>query len=168
VSYPYLGDALAFATIAHQGQTYGDRPYIEHPIAVARILLDATGDPQLAAAGLLHDTVEDTFVTVPMLSRAGFPTRIVAAVAGVTRGPRELYADFVRRAAADEDSRRVKLADNEHNLSGLPHRDRRHRRYVLARWVLIEANGGVDLHGNGDPVLAFHDPEGHLRTWVRE
>lgn len=162
MTYPFLGDALALATVAHHGQTYGFdtvesplAPYVNHPIAVAQIILSATGDPELAAAGLLHDTVEDTFVTLDLLHRHGFSRRIIHAVDGVTRRKGELYRDFVARAAKGDDSRRVKLADNEHNLSSLPEGDGRYDRYLKARRVLLTANGGVNLSGSkNDPWVS--------------
>jgi (p)ppGpp synthase/HD superfamily hydrolase len=58
--------ALRFADEAHSGQfRKGSRvPYLIHPLSVARILLDHGCSDELAVAGLLHDTVEDTEVTV--------------------------------------------------------------------------------------------------------
>ena len=58
--------ALRFADDAHSGQfRKGSRvPYLIHPLNVARILLDHGCSDELAVAALLHDTVEDTPVTV--------------------------------------------------------------------------------------------------------
>jgi (p)ppGpp synthase/HD superfamily hydrolase len=58
--------ALRFADDAHSGQfRKGSRvPYLIHPLSVARILLDHGCSDELAVAALLHDTVEDTQVTV--------------------------------------------------------------------------------------------------------
>jgi (p)ppGpp synthase/HD superfamily hydrolase len=58
--------ALRFADDAHSGQfRKGSRvPYLIHPLNVARILLDCGCSDELAVAALLHDTVEDTEVTV--------------------------------------------------------------------------------------------------------
>lgn len=60
--------ALDFAAKKHENQRRKDAagtPYINHPIAVARTLLDVGGidDPAMLAAALLHDTVEDTNTT---------------------------------------------------------------------------------------------------------
>jgi (p)ppGpp synthase/HD superfamily hydrolase len=59
--------ALRFADDAHTGQfRKGSRvPYLIHPLNVAKILLDHGCSDELAVAALLHDTVEDTEVTVP-------------------------------------------------------------------------------------------------------
>ncbi len=58
--------ALRFADDAHSGQfRKGSRiPYLIHPLNVARILLDHGCSDELAVAALLHDTVEDTPVTI--------------------------------------------------------------------------------------------------------
>ncbi len=58
--------ALRFAAEAHEGQfRKGTRiPYLIHPLRVAKILLDYGCPDELAIAGLLHDTVEDTDATV--------------------------------------------------------------------------------------------------------
>ena len=59
-------EAVRFAAEAHTGQfRKGSRvPYLIHPLNVAKILLDHGCSDDLAIAGLLHDTVEDTEVTV--------------------------------------------------------------------------------------------------------
>ena len=58
-------EAQAFAAAAHDGQfRKGERmPYIEHPVSVARLLKRHGCPPHVVAAGLLHDTIEDTAVT---------------------------------------------------------------------------------------------------------
>lgn len=135
------GDALALATIAHSGQFYGDRPYIEHPVAVAKLILDVYGVYEhLLIPALLHDTVEDTPVALTDLIRE-FGSDNAATVACVTRQRDETYAQFVERAARHVDGRIVKLADNTHNLGGLPPDDGRRTRYVRARRVLVAAEG---------------------------
>ena len=57
-------DAKAFAKQAHEGQTYGDRPYWKHLEEVVSILSVHDADDQLLQMGWLHDVVEDTDVTV--------------------------------------------------------------------------------------------------------
>jgi len=58
-------EAERFARERHAGQVYDDnRPYIEHPIQVAGLLMRvAPTDYALTAAGYLHDTIEDTATT---------------------------------------------------------------------------------------------------------
>lgn len=57
--------ALDFATKSHAGQSRkSGEPYIVHPIVVAGIVADITGDEAMVVAALLHDVVEDTDVTI--------------------------------------------------------------------------------------------------------
>ena len=66
-----LRSAYAFAEAAHRGQyeQSDGRPYIEHPVAVARLLHETGFDEAVVAAGLLHDTVEDSDAEVADIRR---------------------------------------------------------------------------------------------------
>jgi len=77
--------AYRVAERAHEGQTRasGD-PYIHHCLAVADILIEMRVPPQVVAAALLHDTVEDTSVTLEDISR-DFGDEITDLVDGVTK-----------------------------------------------------------------------------------
>jgi GTP diphosphokinase / guanosine-3',5'-bis(diphosphate) 3'-diphosphatase len=77
--------AYRVAEKAHEGQrrASGD-PYISHCLAVAKILADMCVPPEVVAAGLLHDTVEDTIVTLDDLQR-DFGLEIAHLVDGVTK-----------------------------------------------------------------------------------
>jgi guanosine-3',5'-bis(diphosphate) 3'-pyrophosphohydrolase len=80
-----LRAAYEFAREKHHGQRRrsGD-PYITHPVAVAQILASMEMDVQTLAAGLLHDVVEDSSVTIEELGRL-FGSEIAALVDGVTK-----------------------------------------------------------------------------------
>lgn len=149
MGYPNTADALALATIAHSGQVYGTGPYIEHPIAVAHLILDVVGPGDLVSAALLHDVVEDTSVTLHHLRILGYPEAVVEAVDGVTRRRGETYVDFIIRASQQRGSRLIKLADNWHNMSTLPENDRRRKRYMAARTVLVSVHGCDPWEGYG-------------------
>lgn len=111
---PTVADADALAEHAHQGQTdKAGRTYIGHVRAVAELL--RSHGVAAVIAGLLHDIVEDTSVTLDDLTALGYPPHIVTAVDAVTRRNGETYMDLIRRAAADPLGRLVKLADNAHN-----------------------------------------------------
>ena len=70
---------------AHEGQKRASgEPYINHCIAVASILADMRVPPAVVAAGVLHDTVEDTEVTLDEIRR-DFGDEITRLVDGVTK-----------------------------------------------------------------------------------
>ena len=129
--------ACAFADNAHRGQTrVSGEPYVQHALAVARILAELGLDPETLAAAILHDVVEDTGITLDDLKRE-FGPRIAALVDGVTkmkviqvfRGDtggahkEQAQAESLRKMllAMAEDVRVVliKLADRLHNMRTL-------------------------------------------------
>jgi GTP diphosphokinase / guanosine-3',5'-bis(diphosphate) 3'-diphosphatase len=77
--------AYRVAEEAHREQKrHSGEPYINHCVAVASILSDLKVPPEVVAAGLLHDTVEDTSVTLADIRR-DFGDTITALVDGVTK-----------------------------------------------------------------------------------
>ncbi len=77
--------AYTFAEKAHEGQKrLSGEPYITHCLAVAEILTELKVPPEVIAAGLLHDTVEDTSVTLKDLENK-FSPEIAKLVDGVTK-----------------------------------------------------------------------------------
>ena len=77
-----LDRAIIFAVRAHAGTERRGKgfPYIVHPMEAVEIVATMTPDQELLAAAALHDTVEDTDVTVEQL-RAEFGERVAALVA---------------------------------------------------------------------------------------
>ena len=80
--------ACEFAADKHRNQRRKDHartPYINHPLAVARVLSDEGGvkDAEILAAAILHDTLEDTQTTREGLRKA-FGRRVASLVAEVT------------------------------------------------------------------------------------
>ena len=77
-----LDDALRFAIEKHTGQVRkaAETPYILHPLEVAAIISGITSDEETMAAGVLHDTVEDTD-TSPEEIRERFGSRVAELVA---------------------------------------------------------------------------------------
>lgn len=136
-------DADTLAVAAHLGQVdKAGAPYIEHVREVAR-RLEKHGD-EAVMAGLLHDIVEDTDVTLEQLRAMGFPEAVVRAVDAVTWRDGEAYMDLIARAAADPLGRLVKLADNGTNadearlaLLDDATAERLRRKYARAREVLL-------------------------------
>ena len=92
-----LDRAIVFAVQAHAGTERRGKgfPYIVHPLEAMEIVATMTADQELLAAAVLHDTVEDTSVTVAQL-REEFGERIASLVAS--------ESDEVHPGVCDEDS----------------------------------------------------------------
>lgn len=104
--------ALEFATEKHSGQVdRAGKPYIEHPKAVAKMLLK--DDEKVVA--LLHDTVEDTDATIEEI-RSKFGDKIADAVDCLTHKDGVPYMEYVKGIKPNELARKVKMADLTHNM----------------------------------------------------
>jgi guanosine-3',5'-bis(diphosphate) 3'-pyrophosphohydrolase len=120
-----LIDALAFAAYKHRNQRRKDAaasPYINHPIALARVLAVEAGvrDEGVLIAAILHDTVEDTETTIDEL-RLRFGRRIADVVAEVTDDRTLVKAtrkqlQIAHAASLSRRAKQVKLADKICNL----------------------------------------------------
>ena len=111
--------AYEIAAKAHAGQVdKAGMDYIHHPLTVASFV--ETDDEKTVA--LLHDVVEDTFVTLQNLSDAGFSDVVVHAVDCVTKREGEELQEYLQRVKSDRLATAVKLADLQHNsdLSRIP------------------------------------------------
>lgn len=86
-----LEDAIAFAARAHAGHIRKgtDVPYIWHALAVGKLLQDAGCDEVVVVAGILHDTVEDTGVTLAELAER-FGDRVADIVRGCSEPDKSL------------------------------------------------------------------------------
>ena len=84
-----LDEAIELATRAHEGQVrkLKDTPYILHPMEVAVIVSTLTSDEEILAAAVLHDTVEDTYVTIEEIYE-NFGYRVGALVSSETENKR--------------------------------------------------------------------------------
>ena len=133
-----LERAISIAATAHAGQIdKAGRPYILHPLRVM-LALDAVDDQ---IAGVLHDVVEDTEVTLDRLRAEGFSDAILAAVDSVTKRDGEDYPAFVLRAGANPIGRRVKLADLRDNsdLGRIAHPTEKDRERIVRYRAAIDA-----------------------------
>jgi len=122
-----LEEAYRAAEEAHEGQVRkSGEPFIEHPLAVAEILADLRLDTTTLTAALLHDTVEDTEVTLGRIQQT-FGEDVARIVDGLTKldrlefRTRELaQAENVRKMivamAGDIRVLLIKLADRLHNM----------------------------------------------------
>ncbi len=131
--------ALKFAIDAHSGAVRrSGEPYVVHPIEVGIILTRMRLDPEMIAAALLHDVVEDCGVTLDELARL-FSDRVARLVDGVTKLGQIPWTGEVdqatrERTAQAESLRKmflamiddigvvlIKLADRLHNMRTLQH-----------------------------------------------
>ena len=122
--------AYIFSASAHAGQIrLSGEPYLSHPLEVANILAGLQLDAPTIAAGLLHDTIEDTIATRKDLA-GQFGEDVAKIVEGVTKiskmkfdSREEAQAENIRKMilAMADDIRviMVKLADRLHNMRTL-------------------------------------------------
>jgi GTP diphosphokinase / guanosine-3',5'-bis(diphosphate) 3'-diphosphatase len=149
-----IARAYQVAEKAHTGQVRASgEPHIRHCLAVAGILSDLGAPPAAIAAGLLHDTVEDTSLTLKDIERefGGEVARLVDGVTKLTQLPRvsrrgerepgsrptrdaDLANETLRKTflAMGDDVRVVviKLADRLHNMRTLRHLPAEKRRRI--------------------------------------
>ncbi len=124
--------AWEFCVKHHEGQMRASgEPYIIHPLEVAEVLAEMKMDATAIAAGLLHDSVEDTPATNEQI-QAGFGDQVAHIVEGVTKIDKIQFANREDRQAENvrkmllamvSDVRVVliKLADRLHNMRTLEH-----------------------------------------------
>src|SRR5437868_7311668 len=124
--------AYEYSLKVHTGQQRASgEPYLVHPLEVACVLAEMKLDPIAIVAGLLHDSVEDTSVTIVDI-RKEFGEQVAHIVEGVTKiskidfaSSEERQAENVRKMvlAMVDDIRVVliKLADRLHNMRTLGH-----------------------------------------------
>jgi (p)ppGpp synthase/HD superfamily hydrolase len=148
--------AALLALSAHQGQVdkQGHDYFGAHLLPIAEMLRPFGSNAYMA--GILHDVVEDTSLTLAELAGQGFPAIVVDAVDAVTRREGETYPDLIERAGAHPLGRLVKLADNWHNLSSLDElagtdpdtAARLRQKYLTARLALTAALETGEAAGN--------------------
>ncbi|WP_033213333.1 RelA/SpoT family protein [Kitasatospora phosalacinea] len=127
---PLLTRAYRLAEESHRGQTRkSGEPYITHPLAVTMILAQLGADTTTLVASLLHDTVEDTEVTLDQVAE-DFGPEVSYLVDGVTKlekvdfGAAAEPETFRKMLVATGDDVRVmviKLADRLHNMRTIRH-----------------------------------------------
>ena len=117
--------ALLYATYKHRGQKRkgSGKPYVTHPIAVAKIVYKSTiSTTESVTAALLHDVVEDTDTTTLDIYHM-FGSEVATIVDRLTdpemKGTRKTRKDASRERIANSGDivQTIKLADMLHNLS---------------------------------------------------
>ncbi|MDM5328914.1 HD domain-containing protein [Neobacillus sp. CF12] len=118
--------ALEIASKYHEGQyrKNTDIPYIIHPVAVGMMLLKNGYSEEIVAAGILHDTVEDTALTLEEI-KSEFGAEIAKIVEGSSEPDKSLaWKDRKEHTiaflkTASEDIRAVVCADKLHNIRSI-------------------------------------------------
>lgn len=149
--------ALVVAAAAHEGQVrkYTGEAYITHPMAVAETLLEyGIEDPEMHAAALLHDVVEDTEMTIEDV-RAEFGVRVSILVNGLTKlelpgvnRAKRKEIEALRLAKVGVGVQTIKYADLLHNMKSIVVHDPK-----FAKVFLREARVLCDVMEDGDPDL---------------
>jgi len=111
--------AAAVALKAHDGQVDKQGvPYILHPLRVGASLHEFGNE--YVIAGMLHDVIEDTLMTIADLEALGASASVVTALALLTKTDKhEPYLKYIERAATHEIAGWVKTADIVDNMNRL-------------------------------------------------
>ena len=118
--------ALQFAAVKHEGQYRKGTniPYITHPVAVAMLLKGANYSDDIVAAGLLHDTLEDTETTIAELHQE-FGSNVLQLVQAASEPDKTLsWEERKMRTIAElsmktSDELAVIVADKLHNIQSI-------------------------------------------------
>ena len=162
----------------HEGQSRASgEPYLVHPLEVALVLAEMKMDPVAVAAGLLHDSVEDTSVTIVDI-RKEFGEQVAHIVEGVTKISK---IDFATREEEQAENLRkmmlamvddirvvlIKLADRLHNMRTLEHLQPDRQRKIAEETLEIYAPiahrlGMGKIRGELEDLgFRFLDPAGY-------
>lgn len=123
-----LDHAIEFATAAHQGQVrkYTHAPYIMHPMAVMQIVKSVPHTEEMLMAAVLHDTVEDTDVTMQDINDkfgtvVGMYVEYLTDISTLKDGNRKLRKrkDALHYAQGPAESQTIKVADFIHNTQDI-------------------------------------------------
>ncbi len=174
-----LRRAYLLAESAHRGQTRkSGEPYITHPLAVTLILAELGAETTTLTASLLHDTVEDTDVTLHQV-RADFGDEVGHLVDGVTKLEKvdygaaaepETFRKMLVATGSDVRVMSIKLADRLHNMRTLgvmrPEKQARIARVTGDVLIPLAERLGVQAVKTEleDLVFAVLHPEEHARA----
>tara|TARA_R100000005_G_C4968997_1_gene182677 strand:- start:65 stop:583 length:519 start_codon:yes stop_codon:yes gene_type:complete len=160
--------AIWFATQAHAKQTrkYTGEPYINHPIEVMHLVRTVTDDPEVLAAAVLHDVVEDTPVT-NMNIRIAFSPRVAELVSDLTDvsrpedGNRATRKELDRQhiAKASPEAKTIKLADLISNSHSIIKDDPNFAKvYMKEKAALLEVltEGNAELFRQASDIVASY------------
>ena len=154
-----LDRAIIFAVNAHAGTERRGKgfPYIVHPMEAVEIVATMTSDQELLAAAALHDTVEDTDVTVDQL-REEFGDRIASLVASES----DTFQDGVSEEDSWHDRKRAainRLASASHDAKIVALGDKLSNMRAIARDYSVMGDALWNIFHAKDPK----DHEWHYR-----
>ncbi|WP_327234156.1 HD domain-containing protein [Streptomyces sp. NBC_01317] len=174
-----LHKAYVLAEFSHRGQfRKSGEPYITHPLAVTLILAELGAETTTLTASLLHDTVEDTDVTLDQV-RAEFGDEVCYLVDGVTKLEKvdygaaaepETFRKMLVATGNDVRVMSIKLADRLHNMRtlGVMRPEKQARIAKVTRDVLIPLAERLGVQALKteleDLVFAILHPEEYART----
>ncbi|MFB7272192.1 RelA/SpoT family protein [Streptomyces sp. NPDC056244] len=180
-----LRKAYVLAESSHRGQfRKSGEPYITHPLAVTLILAELGAETTTLTASLLHDTVEDTEVTLDQV-RAEFGDEVCYLVDGVTKLEKvdygaaaepETFRKMLVATGNDVRVMSIKLADRLHNMRtlGVMRPEKQARIAKVTRDVLIPLAERLGVQALKteleDLVFAILHPEeyAHTRALIAE
>ena len=168
-----LNKAYVFAVMKHGQQLrHSGDPYFAHPVAVAGLLTDLKLDQSTIIAGLLHDVVEDTDVSVDEIRKL-FGNDVADLVDGVTKLPKvtgsnspraliqaENFQKFILATTRDIRVLLVKLADRLHNMRTIEFMPTEESRLRISRETLdiyapLARRVGLSIFASELEELAF-------------
>ncbi|KUN78922.1 kinase [Streptomyces bungoensis] len=174
-----LRRAYVLAESSHRGQMRkSGEPYITHPLAVTLILAELGAETTTLTASLLHDTVEDTDVTLDQV-REQFGEEVRYLVDGVTKLEKvdygaaaepETFRKMLVATGSDVRVMSIKLADRLHNMRtlGVMRPEKQARIAKVTRDVLIPLAERLGVQALKteleDLVFAILHPEEYDRT----
>ncbi|MEU9099298.1 HD domain-containing protein [Streptomyces sp. NPDC048361] len=174
-----LHRAYVLAETSHRGQfRKSGEPYITHPLAVTLILAELGAETTTLTASLLHDTVEDTDVTLDQV-RAEFGEEVTYLVDGVTKLEKvdygaaaepETFRKMLVATGNDVRVMSIKLADRLHNMRTLgvmrPEKQARIAKVTLDVLIPLAERLGVQALKSEleDLVFAILHPEEYEHT----
>ena len=145
-----VSKAYKFSANAHSGQLRkSGEPFIEHPLAVSKILADMRMDHETLIAAMLHDVIEDTSVAKAQIKRnfGSGVAQIVDGLSKLTQIEFDSYAEaqaknfqkMLMAMASDIRVILVKLADRMHNMRTIRHLSLQKRKLIAKETLEIYA-----------------------------
>ena len=173
----FISKAIEFSSKAHNNQKReSGEPYINHPIEVSKILAGIKLDTATIVSGLLHDTIEDTKISLEEIKKL-FGNEVADLVDGLTKINKyslkvnnlklgENYKKLLLATTKDLRVILIKLADRLHNMKTLDFLEDHHKKIRIALETL-EVYAPIAHHLGmrdwqdqlEDLSFAFVDPE---------